>query len=136
VQKHQRRLGTITQDLHKLAEWLRQFGVTKVAMESSGVYWEPLWKILDRQFTLVLANAQHIKNVPGRIQVADICANICYRYFRKDPDIRAYDVLKSRVVGRDGYLIRMITIDERSLHKDDLSNHVSAFDMEEWKRLA
>jgi hypothetical protein len=125
VQRHQRRPGAITQDLHKLAEWLRQFGVTKVAMESSGVYWKPLCKILDTQFTLVLANAQHIKNVPGRIQVADICTNIFYRYFRKDPDIRAYDVLKSRVVGRDGYLIRMITVAERSLHKDDLSNHVS-----------
>jgi hypothetical protein len=96
---------------------------------------KPLCKILDTQFTLVLANAQHIKNVPGRIQVADICTNIFYRYFRKDPDIRAYDVLKSRVVGRDGYLIRMITVAERSLHKDDLSNHVSAFDMDEWKRL-
>jgi hypothetical protein len=70
------------------------------------------------------------------LQIADICANIFYRYFRKDPDIRAYDVLKSRVVGRDGYLIRMITVDESSLHQDDLSNHVSEFDMEEWKRLA
>jgi transposase len=49
-----------------LAEWLRQFGVTQVAMESIGVYWKPVWNILERQFTVVLANAQHIKNVPGR----------------------------------------------------------------------
>jgi Transposase len=40
VQKHQRRFGAMTQDLHELAEWLRQFGVTQVAMESSGVSWE------------------------------------------------------------------------------------------------
>src|SRR4249920_1756336 len=66
VQKHQRRFGAMTQDLHELAEWLRQFGVTQVAMESSGVYWKPVWNILERQFTVVLANAQHIKNVPGR----------------------------------------------------------------------
>src|SRR5262244_1509022 len=66
VQKHRRRFGAMTQDLHELAEWLRQFDVTQVAMESSGVYWKPVWNILERQFTVVLANAQHIKNVPGR----------------------------------------------------------------------
>jgi transposase len=66
VQKHQRRCGAMTQDLQELAEWLRQFGVTQVAMESSGVYWKPVWNILEGQFTVVLANAQHIKNVPGR----------------------------------------------------------------------
>jgi transposase len=56
VQKHQRRFGAMTQDLHELAEWLRQFGVTQVAMESSGVYWKPVWNILEGQFTVVLAN--------------------------------------------------------------------------------
>ena len=66
VQKQQRRFGAMTQDLHELAEWLRQFGVTQIAMESSGVYWKPVWNILEGQFTVVLANAQHIKNVPGR----------------------------------------------------------------------
>jgi len=66
VQKHQRRFGATTQELQALAEWLRQFGVTQVAMESSGVYWKPVWNILEGQFTVVLANAQHIKNVPGR----------------------------------------------------------------------
>jgi hypothetical protein len=53
VQKHQRRFGAMTQDLRELAEWLRQFGVTQVAMESSGVYWKPVWNILERQFTVV-----------------------------------------------------------------------------------
>ena len=43
VQKHQRRFGAMTQELQELAEWLRQFGVTQVAMESSGVYWKPVW---------------------------------------------------------------------------------------------
>ena len=47
----------------RLAEWLRQFGVTQVAMESSGVYWKPVWNILERQFTIVLANAQHIERI-------------------------------------------------------------------------
>ena len=66
VQKHQRRFGAMTQDLQELGNWLRQFEVTQVAMESSGVYWKPVWNILEGQFTVVLANAQHIKNVPGR----------------------------------------------------------------------
>ena len=62
LQKHQRRFGAMTQDLRELAEWLRQFGVSQVAMESSGVYWKPVWNILEGQFTVVLANAQHIEN--------------------------------------------------------------------------
>jgi transposase len=66
VQKYQRRFAAMTQDLHELASWLRQFEVTHVAMESSGVYWKPVWNILEGQFTLLLVNAQHIKNVPGR----------------------------------------------------------------------
>jgi len=66
VQKHQRRFGAMTQDLHELAHWLKEFEVTQVAMESSGVYWKPVWNILEGQFTVVLVNAQHIKNVPGR----------------------------------------------------------------------
>ena len=48
VQKHQRRFGAMTQELQELAEWLRQFGVSQVAMESSGVYWKPVWNILGR----------------------------------------------------------------------------------------
>jgi len=66
VQKHQRRFGAMTQELRELITWVRQFAVTHVAMESSGVYWKPVWNILEPQFTIILANAQHIKNVPGR----------------------------------------------------------------------
>jgi hypothetical protein len=70
------------------------------------------------------------------LQIADICANIFYRYFRDDQDTRAYDALRPRIVGRDGSVIHCISVDDTSLHKDDLSNHVSEFDLEEWKRIA
>jgi hypothetical protein len=70
------------------------------------------------------------------LQVADICANVFYRYFRDDPDTRAYDMLRPKVVGWDDYVIRIVTIDEPSLHRGDLSDLVSEFDLEEWKRLA
>jgi transposase len=57
---------TFTQDLLALADWLRACGVTHVALESTGVYWKPVWNILEGQFEVLLVNAQHIKAVPGR----------------------------------------------------------------------
>jgi transposase len=64
--KQIRRFGTMTRDLLELSQWLRQMGVTHVAMESTGVYWKPVWNLLEGQFELLLVNAQHIKQVPGR----------------------------------------------------------------------
>ena len=61
-----RRFGTMTRDLLELADWLQSHHVTHVAMESTGVYWKPVWNILEGQFAVVLVNAQHIKAVPGR----------------------------------------------------------------------
>lgn len=58
--------GTTTKELMALSEWLAERGVTHVAMEATGVYWRPVWHVLDGNFDLVLANAMHIKNVPGR----------------------------------------------------------------------
>lgn len=65
--KHQtREFGTFTQELLELSDWLRSCGVTHVAMESTGVYWKPVWNILEGQFEVLLVNAQHVKAVPGR----------------------------------------------------------------------
>src|SRR5579872_3671231 len=61
-----RRFGTFTQELLRLADWLRECGVTHVAMESTGVYWKPVWNLLEGRFEMLLVNAQHIKAVPGR----------------------------------------------------------------------
>jgi transposase len=57
--------GTMTEDLLKLADWLETYGVSHVAMESTGVYWQPIWNLLEERFTLVLVNAQHVHQVPG-----------------------------------------------------------------------
>jgi transposase len=65
-QQEIRRFGTMTRDLLELADWLHSSQVTHVAMESTGVYWKPVWNILESQFEVVLVNAQHIKAVPGR----------------------------------------------------------------------
>ena len=61
-----RTFGATTKELMALSEWLTDHGVTHVAMEATGVYWQPVWHILEGSFELVLANAMHIKNVPGR----------------------------------------------------------------------
>jgi transposase len=61
-----RTFGTSTSQLLTLADWLRQQGITHVAMESTGTYWKPVWAVLDGEFDLTLCNAAHIKQVPGR----------------------------------------------------------------------
>ena len=65
-QKETRRFDTLTAELLKLADWLRSGGVTAVAMESTGVYWKPVFNILESEFAVLLVNARHIKYVPGR----------------------------------------------------------------------
>ena len=62
-----RSFKTFTADLHRLADWLEACKIKTVAMESTGVYWIPIFEILEeRGFEVVLVNSRHIKNVPGR----------------------------------------------------------------------
>jgi len=64
--KEIRQYATMTKDLLALGDWLAEAGVTHVAMESSGVFWKPLWNLLEDRFTILLVNARHVKQVPGR----------------------------------------------------------------------
>jgi transposase len=66
LRRETRTFGTTTDALLNLSDWLSQSRVTHVAMESTGVYWKPIWNILEGQFQILLVNAQHIKQVPGR----------------------------------------------------------------------
>jgi len=61
-----RKYGTMTSELLDLRDWLEESGVTHVAMESTGVYWKPICNLLEDRFQLVLCNARHVKQVPGR----------------------------------------------------------------------
>jgi len=61
-----RHWGTMTRDLLAMADWMAAQGVTHVAMESTGVYWKPIYNILESRFTVLLVNARHLKQVPGR----------------------------------------------------------------------
>jgi transposase len=64
--KEVRTFGTTTAALRELADWLRAAGCTHVALESTGVYWRPVYNVLEDEFTLLVVNAAHIKAVPGR----------------------------------------------------------------------
>ncbi|MEA2372487.1 MAG: transposase, partial [Solirubrobacteraceae bacterium] len=68
---HLAEFSTTVGGLLGLAAWLAAFGVTHVAMEATGVYWQPVWHILEDDFELTLVNARHVKNVPGR--KTDVC---------------------------------------------------------------
>jgi transposase len=64
--EHLAEFSTMTPDLLALRDWLASLGVTQVAMEATGVYWKPVWYLLEDEFELLLVNAAHVKQVPGR----------------------------------------------------------------------
>lgn len=65
-EKHKLRCGTTTAELLRLSDWLKEHGVSHVAMEATGVYWKPVWHILEGQFELLLANPEQVRALRGR----------------------------------------------------------------------
>jgi transposase len=66
IRKEVRTFSTMTTSLQTLSEWMAEHGVTHLAMESTGVFWKPIFNILEGRFQVFLVNARHVKNVPGR----------------------------------------------------------------------
>ena len=64
--KEVRSFGTKTRELMELRDWLREHGCTRVGMEATGIYWKPVHAVLEDDFEIIVGNAHHIKNVPGR----------------------------------------------------------------------
>jgi len=64
--KETRTFGTMTRDLEALRTWLQEQGVTHVGMEATGIYWQPVYAMLESDFTVIVGNAYHMRNVPGR----------------------------------------------------------------------
>jgi transposase len=97
---------TATRELMALSEWLSAEGMTHIAMEATGVYWKPVWHILSEgEFELVLANAAHVKNVPGRktdvndaTWLADLMAHGLIRpsFVPDEPTQQIRDLLRTR----------------------------------------
>src|SRR5579863_4954357 len=76
---HTATFGTFTEDLERLRDWLRQHKVKQVGMESTGVYWIPIWNVLERKperFELLLLNPQHVRALPGRKTDVQDCERI------------------------------------------------------------
>lgn len=65
LEEETRTFGTFTEDLELFRDWLKQHSVTHIAMESTGIYWKPVFNILEKHFEILLVNARHIKYVPG-----------------------------------------------------------------------
>src|SRR4051812_590911 len=79
VNREVRTFGTTTSGLLALLAWLTEMGCTHVALEATGICWRPVWNILsDGAFELVLANAAHIKNVPGPTSTMPPGSPICW----------------------------------------------------------
>lgn len=79
LEVHTATFGTFTEDLERLRDWLRQHKVKQVGMESTGVYWIPVWNVLERKparFELLLLNPQHVRALPGRKTDAQDCERI------------------------------------------------------------
>jgi transposase len=97
---------TTTAELMVLSDWLSAAGATHIAMEATGVYWKPVWHILsDGEFELILANAAHVKNVPGRktdvndaVWLADLMAHGLIRpsFVPDEPTQQMRDLLRTR----------------------------------------
>jgi len=93
----------MTTDLLALADWLQEKGCTHVAMESTGVYWRPVYNVLEGQCELLVVNAQHIKAVPGRkTDVKDaawIAEWLCRKvgFWRENPKIGSRKINGLRV---------------------------------------
>jgi transposase len=66
AEKHKQRFETTTASLEQLLTWLKQHGVTTVALEATGVYWKPVWNVLEGEVDLLLVNPQHLKSIPGK----------------------------------------------------------------------
>ncbi len=64
--KELRQFSTMTEEILALKDWLKASGCTHLALESTGVYWKPVFHLLEGEFEIVLVNAQHMKAVPGR----------------------------------------------------------------------
>lgn len=65
IKQETRTFSTFTNSLKELKEWLKGLGITDIAMESTGIYWKPVFNILEEDFAVCLVNARHVKNVPG-----------------------------------------------------------------------
>jgi transposase len=130
-QKELREFSASTAGLLELATWLEELAITHVAMESTGIYWKPLWNLLassDCDFNLMLANARNVKNVPGH--KTDRCdatwiARLCRAGLIESSFVPPRDIEELRELTRyRKRLIRDTTAEKNRIHKTLRRNNV------------
>ena len=138
VTTHVKTFKTTTQELMALSEWLSSEAATHIAMEATGVYWKPVWHILsDGEFELILANAAHVKNVPGRktdvndaTWLADLMAHGLIRasFVPDEPTQQMRDLLRTRkqlVRERTGHTQRIQkTLEDANIKLDSVISNI------------
>jgi transposase len=131
VSREVRTFKTTTADLMALSAWLSEQGCTHIVMEATGVYWKPVWHILsDGEFELMLANAAHVKNVPGRKTDVNDAAWLA--------DLMAHGLIRGSFVPeeqtqemRNVLRMRKQFVRERSSHIQRL--HISSVSKRRWR---
>ncbi len=133
-----RTFRTVTVELIGLSDWLAAEGVTHIAMEATGVYWRPVWHVLsDGAFTLVLANAAHVKNVPGRktdvkdaVWLADLMAHglVKASFVPDEPTQQMRNLLRTRkqfVRERTSHIQRLQkTLEDANIKLDSVVSNI------------
>ena len=66
IKEETKSFNSFTESIENMSDWLKDLKITHVAMESTGVYWKPIFNILEEDFEILLVNARHVKNVPGK----------------------------------------------------------------------
>lgn len=120
-----RTFGTTTDELIELFDWLASFDVEEVVMESTGVYWRPLWKVLACGFELHLANAKEVKNVPGRksdVKDAQWLAELMAHGMLRPSFVPDQDQQELRELTRTARKLAR----ERARHKQRIQKHLEA----------
>ena len=103
TQKNVRSFGTFTANLYELADWLKQCEITTVAMEATGVYWIPVFQILEeRGFAVILVNARQTKNVAGRKSDVQDCQWI--------QRLHTYGLLQASFRPENPYCVLRVTV--------------------------
>lgn len=121
LKQETREFRTFTNDLKKLKQWLRKMLVKHVAIESTGVYWKPIFNILGDEFEIILVNARHVKNVPGRktdVKDSEWLAKLLISGLLKASFIPPKNIRELRDLTRyQGKLINQVSAEKNRLHK-------------------
>lgn len=138
AKKNVRKFGSFTSDLYSLADWLKELGITTVAMESTGIYWIPLFEILEQKgLEVKLVNAYHVKNIPGRktdmldcqwIQELHSCGflNGSFRPEKLICELRAYYRQRIKLITMAGTHVQHM---QKSLHQMNILIHNAVSDI-------